>query len=387
MDEVDISRAVPFQLDFDPLDRCDADRTIKFEQIDRVAVVTLNRAETMNALSHDMVRRMVEWVAHCHVDRNIVALVMRGGHDGNFCAGSDMNDLYRLVMKSDAGWRQMLVDLYRLQFALRSLKKPVVALMDGVTAGSGTGLAQSSSLRVVTERTNVSLPETRLGFLSGIGAIRSLSDMPIEVALYLGLTGKTLTGPDTMRLGLADAYAPSASLSNFERRLKMLDLSDVRQSIRDVFISPADPIPDSGFGQCLPLIRAHFGLHLTVEEIVESMDRALDSDVSEQERGWLRASIDALLARSPLMLDVTREMLLRARSMSPEDCLRMEFDIAVRAIEVGDFCEGVRSILIDKDDSPVWMFRSLRDVNHAIVRKFFSPRSRAGMHPLANVCV
>lgn len=356
-----------------------------FRLSNRVAIITLNRPAVMNALSHEMVREMAKLVERCRTDREIVAVVLRGAGVRGFCAGGDVRALYRAATLGYGSWREFFVDEYRLDFALHSLQKPLVALLDGVTMGGGMGLAQAASLRIVTERTRLAMPEARIGFVPDVGATRFLADLPVELALYVVLTGQSLSGADAIRYRLADAYAPSRSLRGFEKRLSMLDLGDVRQSIRDVFVSPANAVPRSEITGFMPLISEHFAARNSVEDIVESIERALQHEQTAREREWLQNTLDALLAGSPLMLNVTREALLRGRGMSLADCFRMEFDLVTRAIEVGDFCEGVRARMIDKDGAPRWMFRALKDVNPAIVRRFLSTPSRVGVHPLADL--
>lgn len=362
-----------------------AEREILFRVVNRVAIITLNRPSALNALSHDMVRELTEMIERCRMDRKIIAVVMLGAGARGFCAGGDVRALYFAATTGNTDWRRFFVDEYRLDFALHALQKPLVALMDGVTMGGGMGLAQPAFLRVVTERTRIAMPETRIGFVPDVGATRFLGGMEVELELYIGLTGQTLTGSDAISCGLADAYAPSASFDAFERRLGMLDQSDIRQSIKDIFVSPMNVVPPSRLEDFLPLIRSHFAPQFSVGQIVDSIECALRGEMPQPEREWLKATHTALRSNSPLMLDVTREALLRGRQMTLADCFRMEFDLVTRSIEVGDFCEGVRAVIIDKDGSPRWMFKNIEDVNPAIVRKFLSAPHRNGAHPLADL--
>jgi enoyl-CoA hydratase/carnithine racemase len=363
----------------------EAEREILFRVVNRVAIITLNRPSALNALSHDMVRELTEMIERCRMDREIVAVVMLGTGGRGFCAGGDVRALYFATTTGNTDWRRFFIDEYRLDFALHALQKPLVALMDGVTMGGGMGLAQPAFLRVVTERTKIAMPETRIGFIPDVGATHFLGKMEVELELYIGLTGLTLSGSDAISCGLADAYAPSVSIEGFERRLGMLDQRNIRQSIKDVFVSPIKVAPTSRLDHFLPLIRSHFAPQFSVGQIVDSIECALRAEVPQPEREWLKATHAALRSNSPLMLDVTREALLRGRQMTLADCFRMEFDLVTRSIEVGDFCEGVRALLVDKDGSPQWMFKNIEDVNPAIVRKFLSTPHRNGAHPLADL--
>ncbi|NPT62223.1 enoyl-CoA hydratase/isomerase family protein [Paraburkholderia elongata] len=363
----------------------EAEREILFRVVNRVAIITLNRPSALNALSHDMVRELTEMIERCRMDREIIAVVMLGTGARGFCAGGDVRALYLAATTGNTDWRRFFIDEYRLDFALHALQKPLVALMDGVTMGGGMGLAQPAFLRVVTERTRIAMPETRIGFIPDVGATHFLGRMEVELELYIGLTGLPLSGADAISCGLADVYAPSASLEGFERRLGMLDQSDIRQSIKDVFVSPMNVAPPSRLEHFLPLIRGHFAPQFSVGQIVDSMEYALHGEMPQPEREWLETTHTALRSNSPLMLEVTREALLRGRQMTLADSFRMEFDLVTRSIEVGDFCEGVRALLVDKDGSPRWMFRDIEDVNPAIVRKFLSAPYRNGAHPLADL--
>lgn len=356
--------------------------TVLFRVVNGVAIITLNRPSVLNALSHDMMLELTVLIERCRTDGEIVAVVLRGAGEKGLCAGGDVRALHQAATSGDTRWRQFFIDEYRLDFALHKLTKPLVVLMDGVTMGGGMGLAQGAWLRIVTERTKIAMPETRIGFLPDVGATRFLGAMPVELELYIGLTGVTLGGPDAISCGLADAYAPSSSLQSFERRLDILDRSNIRQSLRDVFVSPSSVAPHAPLTDILPLVREHFAAQFSVLQIAESLDNALRRNPTPKDREWLQATLDALRAHSPLMLNVTREALLRGRQMTLAACFRMELDLGKRAVEVGDLCEGVRAFLIDKDRSPRWMFRTLEDVNPEVVSKFFSPSWRDEEHPL-----
>ena len=185
-----------------------AEPAILFRVLNRVAIITLNRPTALNALSHPMVRELAVLFERCRTDDGIVAVVLRGAGEKGFCAGGDVRELYRMKTRGETGWQAFFVDEYRLDYALHTFPKPVVALLDGITMGGGMGLGQAARLRVVTERTKIAMPETRIGFLPDVGATHFLAVMPVEVELYVGLTGVTLSGADAVRLQLADLCVP-----------------------------------------------------------------------------------------------------------------------------------------------------------------------------------
>jgi len=142
-----------------------AEPTILFRVLNRVAIVTLNRPAALNALSHEMVRELAALIERCRSDDGIVAVVLRGAGEKGFCAGGDVRELYRMRTRGESGWQAFFIDEYRLDYALHTFPKPIVALLDGISMGGGMGLGQAAKLRVVTERTKIAMPETRIGFL------------------------------------------------------------------------------------------------------------------------------------------------------------------------------------------------------------------------------
>jgi len=364
----------------------EAEPTILFRVLNRVAIITLNRPAALNALSHQMVRELATLIERCRSDDGIVAVVLRGAGDKGFCAGGDVRALYTMRMRGESGWQAFFVDEYRLDYALHTFPKPIVALLDGISMGGGMGLGQAAKLRIVTERTKIAMPETRIGFLPDVGATHFLGVMPVEVELYVGLTGVTLSGADAVRLQLADLCVPAEWLSSFEERLQRLPADgELLPALRAVFEPPCNIVPHAALGSHTQLILRHFDRRSSVERTVATLRHDLERDPPREVRQWLQATCDALTGHSPTMLHVTREALLRGRQMTLAECFRMELGIVTRAIEDGDFCEGVRAHLVDKDRQPRWAPIALAQVRSERVRHFLSSPWRADAHPLAGL--
>jgi enoyl-CoA hydratase/carnithine racemase len=366
-----------------------AQPTVLMRVVNRVALITLNRPGALNALSHEMVRALAGLLDACRDDEAIAAVVLRGAGEKGFCAGGDVRALYQQATRGDDGWLRFFVDEYRLDYALHAFPKPVIALMDGITMGGGMGLAQGAALRVATERSRIAMPETRIGFVPDVGATHFLARLPVELALYLGLTGATLSGADALGARLADLCVPSSWLDTFETRLERVDLSgEPLKALRAVFEPPCNVVPHAALDGQMPWIVRHFDKRSGVERIVATLRQDLARDEPGREhRQWLQATLDALLAYSPTMLNVTREALLRGRQMSLAESFRMELGIAARAIEDGDFREGVRAHLVDKDRKPRWAPASLVEVRAERVRYFLTSPWKADAHPLAGLGV
>ncbi|CAH2792417.1 MAG: 3-hydroxyisobutyryl-CoA hydrolase (EC [uncultured Paraburkholderia sp.] len=349
----------------------EAERDILFRVVNRVAIVTLNRPAALNALSHAMVRELTVLVEHCRSDNSIVALVLKGAGSKGFCAGGDVREVHRLAKNNDNRWLVFFADGYRLDYALHRFLKPVVALLDGITMGGGMGLGQGAKLRIVTERSKIAMPETRIGFLPDVGATHFLGLMPAEMALHVGLTGVTLSGADALRLQLADLCVPAEWLATFEERLqRMPHEGDLMARLRGIFEPPCNIGPRAVLTPFTQLVLRHFDRRSSVDRMVATLRQDLEREPPREVRQWLQATYDALTTHSPTMLHVTREALLRGRQMTLAECFRMELGIVKRVIEEGDFCEGVCAQLIDKDRKGRWASATLAEVRSERVRYF-----------------
>jgi enoyl-CoA hydratase/carnithine racemase len=367
-----------------------AEPDVLFRVANRVAIVTLNRPAAINALSHEMVRELAVLIERCRTDSEIVAVVLRGAGAKGFCAGGDVRALHAMRERNESGWQQFFIDEYRLDYALHRFPKPVIALLDGITMGGGMGLGQAARLRVVTERTKMAMPETRIGFLPDVGATYFLSVMPAEVELYVGLTGATLTGAEALHVGLADLCVPSEWLDTFEERLLRIATADasadeLMRALRTVFEPPCNIVPHAGLGAFSQLILRHFDGRSGIERIVATLHQDLGREHPREVRQWLQAAYDEMTLHSPTMLYVTRDALLRGRQMTLAECFRMELGIVTRAIEEGDFSEGVRAHLVDKDRKPRWAPATLAEVRPERVRHFLASPWRVDAHPLADL--
>jgi enoyl-CoA hydratase/carnithine racemase len=205
-------------------------------------------------------------------------------------------------------------------------------------------------VRIVGERTRMAMPETAIGLFPDVGGSYFLSRAPGKVGIYLGLAGPTLRAADALYCGLADVYAGSGSPAAGE-------LATLR-----------------------PAIDEHFA-HDTVGAIVESLQK--ESRLGYRE--WAQKTLDALSKRSPTMLNVTLEQLKRGATLPLADCFRMELNLVHGCFEQGDFVEGIRALIVEKDNEPRWRPGRLAEVTRPAVDAFFNPRWKPAQHPLASL--
>jgi enoyl-CoA hydratase/carnithine racemase len=348
-----------------------------------VAFITLNRPAALNALSLDMILQLRAVLGRSAADPEIYAVLIRGAGEKAFCAGGDIRALYQSFKSSGSLHREFFATEYPLDYLLYSYPKPHLVLMDGITLGGGMGIAQGSTLRMVGERTSLGMPEVGIGFFPDVGGSYFLSRMPGKLGVYLALTGVQIRAADAVYSRLADVYLPPAAIASLSGSLAQLRWSDshaadLRRCI-DGLVGPVEP-PAPPLAALRASIDTHFS-HSTVSAILSS----LEQETCSEHVDWAHQTAKLMRSRSPTMLSVTLRQLQRGATLSLADCFRMELGMAAHTFEQGDFLEGVRAVLIDKDNSPRWRPNRIEEVTEAMIEAFFRERWSAAAHPLANL--
>ena len=347
-----------------------------------VALITLNRPSALNALSLGMILELRDLLGRCSADPQIHAVLLRGAGDKAFCAGGDIRALYQSYRSSGSLHREFFAAEYPLDYLLYEYPKPYLAVMDGITLGGGMGLAQGSRLRIVGERTRMAMPEVAIGFFPDVGGSYFLSRLPGKLGMYLALTGVQIRAADALYCRLADFYLPPAALASLSDDLAALTWSgdhtaDVRRCITAL---QADAVTPPTLPALRPAIDAHFS-RPTVRAIIES----LESETRIEYAGWADQTAKLMRSRSPTMLSVTLRQLERGAELSLADCFRMELGMAAQSFAQGDFLEGVRAVLVDKDNAPRWQPAAIEAVTPDSIDAFFRDRWPAASHPLAGL--
>lgn len=338
---------------------------IRSEIRGRLGVITLNRPKALNALSFAMVRRMDAILAEWRSDPAVDAVLLRGTGRA-FCAGGDVRAIGSLpdaTAREDAG-RAFFRFEYGNNHRIHTYPKPVIALAAGVVMGGGMGLAVHSSHCVVTETTMMAMPETVLGLFPDVGAMWFLSRCPGSVGRYLGLTGARLGAADALWSGLASSFVPSDRLDSLVddlARRRALDHASVDASIA----AYADSAPSGTLAERAGEIdRAFAGERL--EPILLALGAAPDA-------GWQAEALAVLRRASPFSLRATWQRLMAAAGQSIETVLSDDYRMGTRIVARNDFAEGVRAILIDKDNAPHWTPATLADVDDAEIDALLAP--------------
>lgn len=324
----------------------------------------------------DLTRTLLEW----RDDIEVHAVVIRGSSEKAFCAGGDIRFFYDKGRASPKEGSALLEDFFSEEYALNHLvqhfPKPYVAIMDGIVMGGGMGIAQSgpsSRMRIVTERTKMAMPEVNIGLFPDVGGSYFLSRCPGQIGTYLGVTGDVINAADAIHSNLADVFVPSSSLGSLLKELEECKGKNVLDIVRLFSAQFVNQTPTGKLQALSATIDRHFGA-ASVSEIVASLSS--DDDV------FTSHALALIAKRSPLMMCVTLEEIRRGGTMTVAECLRMERSMVRHAFEHGEVVEGVRAMVVDKDNQPVWSPSSLHDVTPEMVAKFFTSAWPDQAHPL-----
>ncbi|RZK99057.1 MAG: enoyl-CoA hydratase/isomerase family protein [Rubrivivax sp.] len=363
---------------------------IEVRMVGSVGVIRLNRPKALNALNLEMVRALTEVLRRWAHDPTVVGIVLRGsarpGEDAaNFCAGGDIRFMHSAALSGDLRLDDFFTEEYALDHLLHRYPKPIVAWLEGIAMGGGMGLAQGARLRVVTERSHLAMPETRIGLFPDVAGGYFLSRCPGRVGEFLGVCGKGIASAEALAWGLADAFAPAHALDSW-----LESLSQKPPSTDAGFMRRAQAMLNQADQSVMrpPTLLAdrdridHHFAHDSVAQILSS----LATDDSE----WARQTIHHMAGNSPMMMCVTLEQIRRARTMSLAQVFRMERDMVrhcfgLRQGRDSETVEGIRALAVDKDHQPMWNPTNTSEVSAEMVLAFFGSPWPAHIHPLRDL--
>jgi enoyl-CoA hydratase len=327
---------------------------ILFDRRGTAGIVTLNRPQALNAVTHDMVRALRAQLDRWADDASVTRVAIQAAGARAFCAGGDIRALYDL---GQAGrydealqfWR----DEYPLNAAIKKYRKPYVALIDGIVMGGGVGVSVHGSHRVAGDRFQFAMPEVGIGFFPDVGATWFLPRMPGELGTYCALTGERFGIADGCGTGLATHRIASA---RFPALLEGLAGTVSVDAALSAFSEPAGEGPIAARRAAIERLFAGD----SVENILAALDREAASASADAD--WAQKTAAGMRTKSPLSLKLALAQVRRGKNWDFETCMRMEFRIVSRVIHGHDFYEGVRAVIVDKDNKPRWQPGTLADV-------------------------
>ncbi|XP_016842356.1 3-hydroxyisobutyryl-CoA hydrolase, mitochondrial [Nasonia vitripennis] len=335
---------------------------VLLQEVGSSGVIVLNRPKALNALNLSMVQKIYPVLKEWESSKKLVVIKATG--DKAFCAGGDVKSLVTAL--GQPGGDQLGKDFFRHEYTLNHLigtyKKPYVALIHGITMGGGVGLSVHGKYRIATEKTLFAMPETAIGLFPDVGGTYFLSKLKGKLGLFLGLTGHRLKGVDVLLAGIATHYVPSEKLEAVTREL-LENNSNVDEILKQY--SSENVEQKFSLSPHIELINECFSAP-TVEDIISS----LEANKSE----WAQQIAETLNKVSPTALKVTKKAIEEGSNKTLAESLVTEYRLACACLNKdSDFAEGVRALLIDKDQTPKWNPKSLKEVTNEFVEQRFAP--------------
>jgi len=316
----------------------------------------LNRPRAIHALTEAMCTAMIGALQAWREDSAVEIVLLDHAEGRGFCAGGDVVQASRDAAVAHAFFHEE----YRLNHLLFTYAKPTVAFVDGVTMGGGVGVSQPCRYRIATENTLFAMPETGIGLFPDVGGGWYLSRLPGATGEYLALTGARLDGADCLALGLATHYIPSEALPALKQRIAA-DPRGVEALLAEASVTP----PAAAILEHREAIDRLFG-HPRVEDVL----RALEEDPSQ----WAEATLRTLRRKSPQSCKVSLRLVRDGRTRTDfADEMRAEYGVAVHVCQRPDFAEGVRALLVDRDNKPVWNPARFEDATDHMIDTIFAP--------------
>uniref|UniRef100_A0AAR2KV37 3-hydroxyisobutyryl-CoA hydrolase n=2 Tax=Pygocentrus nattereri TaxID=42514 RepID=A0AAR2KV37_PYGNA len=336
--------------EFCPLDQMSSNtgKDVLLERVGNAGVITLNRPKILNALSLDMIRQIYPQLKKWEKDSETDIVIIKGTGDRAFCAGGDIRSLADAGKVGDPLTQDLFREEYTLNNAIGTFKKPYVALISGITMGAGFGLSVHGQFRVATEKTLFAMPETAIGLFPDVGGGYFLPRLQGKLGLFLALTGFRLRGRDVQRAGVATHFVESEKVLQKEYQLITI---------------PAIICTGLTILCWWPCLSCRLFKASSVEEILENLQK--DGSAFAQKQ------LETLAKMSPTSLKLTFRQMQMGAGMSLQEVFVMEYRLSQACMRGSDFYEGVRAVIIDKDQNPKWKPSTLAEVTEQLVEESF----------------
>ena len=316
--------------------------------------ITLNRPDVLNSLTYAMILAIEKSLSEWETDESIALVIIDAKGDRAFCAGGDIQILYENGFKKNFAYGQKFwADEYRLNEKIANYKKPFVAFMQGFTMGGGVGVSCHGSHRIVGETSKIAMPECSIGLVPDVGGSFLLAKLPGNIGTFLGTTGKRMSASDSIYCGFADYFVPEKKWEGLKEKL--------------VTTGNVDWIKKFQVGTQTSEIEKSYS------QISEAMvDISPKNIESRLKHPFFEKDLGALRFNSPISVAYTIMMLKMEKVQNNiSDALDAEYSFTARSQEFGDFQEGIRAVVIDKDRTPIWRHKSLTEVSEEDLQPFF----------------
>lgn len=364
---------------------------ILVEQRKNLLVVELNRPKALNSLTTDMCKEMrsllinkINPPASANVKKEdaVGAFLMKGRGGKAFCAGGDVKTIWQGLMTSpDYEADKFFRTEYYMNYLLGTSNAPQISIWDGIVMGGGVGISIFGEFRVATEKALFAMPETAIGLFPDVGGSAWLPHLQDGYGAYIGLTGSRLGPADLVHTNIATHFVQSDKIADLERDIEAnlpLDPAESRRYIKDILdrYQSISTKPDPATSQILrnkEAIQRIFGEDVTsVEQMLQLLTEEAAREVGTEQQ-WATKTLHTLQKMSPTSLKITLAQLQRGRALDLQECLKMEFRMMVRCMANHDFKEGIRAVLVDKDNAPRWQPATVDAVTPEQLETYFQP--------------
>ena len=313
----------------------------------QLGMIALDRVKHLNALSLEMVQGIHQQLETWLEQDRVQAVLIHSNSPKAFCAGGDIRYLYDSYQTGEHDYRDYFVAEYAMLDYIRQYKKPIIVMLDGFVLGGGFGLAQACHIQVSSEKSRFAMPETIIGFFPDVGATHFLSRLD-DVGVYMALTGEQISSSDALYLDLLDYHVPSEQFTALQSALgsaQTLNEGRIREVIAGFITDPVQSQLQTMAGR----LNKHFGF-ATLDEI----EKSLADEKHPNEVEWAQKTLHAIQQRPKMAMQTSLKLQQVGQSLSLEKCMQLERDVQDIWLEQGDFIEGVRALLVDKDKNPQW---------------------------------
>ncbi|ERL84686.1 hypothetical protein D910_02113 [Dendroctonus ponderosae] len=331
-----------------------AESDVILDNVGNKGVITLNRPKALNSLNLSMINKIYPALQNWEKEKKLV--IVKGSGEKAFCAGGDVKAIAEAAFRGEKLGHEFFKKEYTTNGLIGNYKIPYIAIIDGIVMGGGVGLSVHGQYRIATEKTLFAMPETQIGLFPDVGG----SQLAGRLGWYLALTGVRLKGVDVLKAGVATHFTDSTNLKKLEEELlKASNENDIKLVVNKFHVDDKSEFALAPFREKIDYCFSA----PTVEEIYSRLEK----DGSK----WAEDTIKLLNKMSPTSLKITFKELELGKQLNLINCLQMEYRLAVNCVDGHDFREGVRALLIDKDQNPQWVPAKLEDVTSEIVDKHF----------------
>lgn len=362
----------------------------------KIGYATLTKPASLNALDLPMINLLTPQLEKWQQDPKVAMVFLDGTEERAFCAGGDIVSMYKSMQdwgsikenpdaKYNFALQAFFTQEYQLDYLIHTFSKPILVWGNGIIMGGGVGLMSGGSHRVVTETSRIAMPEISIGLYPDVGGSYFLNKMPAGCGLFLGLTGAFINAADAIYCRLADYFVPHDAKVNFFTRLLAANWQeDVLHQILSSICEGFHTLHSGQLPQGNLIDNQNWLTNLASQTDVSQAVEFIMS-VNADDNKWLSKAQKSLSAGSPITAHLVFEQLRRGKDMTLAACFQMELSLSCKCGEFGEFQEGVRALLIEKDHQPNWRFKSVDQVPQEVIVYFFENVWIQDAHPLAHL--